>query len=519
MTEQVEHIRFTAGEVELALEAGAGETGRRIAGLAVPYDVEAEVWPLGRLEFAPGSVELAGRVPMLLGHDTNRPVGVLAEKIDSDSGLYLTFKIDRTGDGDAALEQAASGSRAGLSVGADIVEFEMLEEGELTRVTLAKVTETSLVALAAFDSAAVDAVAAQRHHKGEKMTEESTSTLEAAKTAAAQAERIAELELELKKHDDRPNATDKPVVLAERPPARMRLGEFVQTFVKAEKGDKEAVARIEAALTREVVANEPGVIPIATVADLVDGLGADRPLFESFSRKELPSAGMTLRRPQITTRPDGGWMADDTAGAVSTAVVIGNLDVPVRQWSWGGSASVALVERSSPSYVEEVFQQALKSYYRDVEATIAGNMPSGASTVTTLGGAVAAYLTATRTYPNLLVLGATAMGKVIDALGPMRFASGSADAKGNMQIAGLKAVASPDVVAGDAWVTHSDWIETRESSPIRLSIGDVSSLSLEIGITSFATCTAGLVPGGVVRIPAYAPADDPGVLSSGKSSK
>ena len=48
----------------------------------------------------------------------------------------------------------------------------------------------------------------------------------------------------------------------------------------------------------------------------------------------------------------------------------------MKQWAWGGSASVALVERSAPSYIEEVFSQAIKSYYRDVEADIASAFPA-----------------------------------------------------------------------------------------------------------------------------------------------
>ena len=137
--------------------------------------------------------------------------------------------------------------------------------------------------------------------------------------------------------------------------------------------------------------------------------------------------------------------------------------------------------------------------------------------VTTLGGAVADYLTATRQYPNLIVAGATAAGLIIDSLGVMRYAAGSADATGSINLAGLRVVTSPDVTAADAWVTRSDYIETRESSPIRLSVSDVTTLSLEIGVTSFFALAGKLVPNGAVRIGGFTPSVE--ASSSSRSTK
>jgi len=65
------------------------------------------------------------------------------------------------------------------------------------------------------------------------------------------------------------------------------------------------------------------------------------------------------------------------------------------------------------------------------------------------------------------------------------FASGDVDANGNGNYAGLRVIPSADVAPADAWVTSRDFLEVRETSPIRLSVSDVTSLSLEIGVTSF----------------------------------
>ena len=73
----------------------------------------------------------------------------------------------------------------------------------------------------------------------------------------------------------------------------------------------------------------------------------------------------------------------------------------------------------------------------------------------------------------------------------------------------MEVVASPDVAAADAWITSREFQEIRESSPIRLSVSDVTSLSLEIGVTAFyARSTLLQTLGGVagaVRIAGFTP--------------
>jgi HK97 family phage prohead protease len=482
-----------------------GSSARQVGGLAVPYEVEARLTLGGAAKlvtFAAGSVAVEGASPLLLGHDPNRPVGVLVASEGGEAGLRATYAIDQTSDGDAALTQAQSGSRRGLSVGVDLEEFEEDPENpERIRVVAARLAETSLVAMAAFVGAGVDQIAAHRPGRETAMSETTPKPAEPEPEQPEPGEPEPEPEST--------QARRQPLVIAERGLPDMRLGEYVQTLVRAERGDTGARQRIEAQLTRGNITTSPGVVPITYVNQVIDSLGADRPLFAAMDHADMPGVGMTIRRPEITTRPDGAFLADDTAGAPTSAAAIVNHDVAVRQWAWGGSASVALVERSSPSYIEEIFTQAVKNYYLDVEADIASAFPTAVSTIATVGPAVAAFMAAYRTFPTLLVVGGDAYGKLLDATGIMMFASGNVDAAGNGSYAGLRVVPSADVAAADAWVTAGDFQEIRESSPIRLTVSDVTSLSLEIGVTSFYARTAtrqtlGGVPG-AVRIAAFAP--------------
>lgn len=490
-------IDLTAQPIlEFAAESEGGEPRRMVAGVVVPYGVAANVG--GKVvEFERGSVTAREHVPYLLGHDANRPVGVMVTNANGDAGLSGVFAVDSTPDGDMALTQAKSGSRRGLSAGVDVIDYRDGDDGRMI-VTAGELAEVSQVTLAAFTDAAITTVAASEP-KGAVMDTDPTPTpVEASEPTP----------------DPEPAPERRPVIVtADRPAAPMRFGEYIQNYIRAERGDTGARKRIEAALTRGDVTTSPGVVPIAYVQQLVDGLGADRPLFSAMATAEMPAAGMTIRRPQITARPDGGFLANDQAGAPTSAVTIGNLDVPVKQWAWGGAASVALVERSAPSYIEEVFSQALKSFYRDVEADIASAFPDPTGGAASLGAAVAEFTAAYRTSPNLLVCGTLAYGALLDATGFLMFASGSADAQGNATYAGLRVVQSADLAPPNAaWVTARDFQEIRESTPIRLSVSNVESLSLEIGVTAFYARTQTLVAippatvNGAVGIPVFQPA-------------
>jgi HK97 family phage prohead protease len=435
---------------------------------------------------------------MILAHNLDRPIGVLVTHASGEAGLSGVFAIDATPDGDTAIAQARSGSRRGLSGGIDVDPDGVTEtdDGGLT-VTASRLAEVSQVVLGAYDGAAITQIAAQQTPQAEGS--EMPDDVQPAQPALAP----------ITTPDDAPPVAERrPVIVtAERDQPEMRLGEYVQTLVRAERGDRVARGRIEAQLSRGDLTTSPGVVPIVYVQTIIDSLGFDRPLFDAMDHAEMPAAGMTIRRPVITNRPDGGWLANDQAGAPTSPVAIGDHDEAVRQWAWGGSASVALVERSSPSYIEEVFSQAVKAYYRDVEADIAAEFPAATGGPATLGAAVAAYLAAYRSYPTLLVCGAQAYGSLLDATGVLMFTSGSATAAGGGTVAGLRAVASPDVAPADAWVTAGDFIECRESTPIRLSVSDVTSLSLEIGVTAFfaSTQTRAAIGGvnGAVGIPGF----------------
>jgi len=482
--------------LRLEVRASADAERRVIEGTVLPYGVAQRIgWDVYR--FAAGSLEAPrATTPLVLGHDQNRPVGVLAELANSDDSATARFRIDTTPDGDVALAQAASGSRAGLSIGAEPVNWTTGTDG-IIDVTLAHVFEVSLVSVPAFEGATVSRVAASHDPKGDTMTDPTPPVPTAAVPEPEPDPAPAPPPNEL-------HAERVPVrVIAERAPKRLTLAEYLGAFVRAERGDSDARRVLEAALTVENVAGNPGVLPPSYTTEILGALEVASPLASAFKTAPMPSTGMEIIKPQWTNRPNGGYMADDMAAPASNAVSIGKKSVPVQQWAWAGAPTYALVERSTPAYVDAAFEQALVNHAMDLDALIAGLLPvTGLGDAATIGAGIAAVATRTGVYSgrtaDRLLAAPDQFGALWDAEGFAKWTDGSVD-NASGRIGGLDVFMSSSLNVGDLFVCYSRSIEVRQSTPARLTATMIGAMQVEIGVTSFDSVDLE-IPEGIQRV-------------------
>lgn len=158
-------------QLSLSSEAESVEVDyakREITGLAVPYGPVGNS-SAGAITFAKGSLNWSdiGRVKFLKQHDPERVIGFASSLDDRADGLYATFTVPESPEGDAALIEARDGRRDGLSVGV------LLDEDTLDRIvdkwaendnspTLAsgELLEVSQVSIPAFRDSRIDGSAA-----------------------------------------------------------------------------------------------------------------------------------------------------------------------------------------------------------------------------------------------------------------------------------------------------------------------------------------------------------------------
>jgi hypothetical protein len=478
-------MSFVTFEMEIA---AADVRERTIEGVLVPYG------EVGRIQgvdyrFAPGSVELArSRTPLLVDHDRGRPVGVLAELVDTERAALGRFQVDATVDGDVALVQAASGSRGSLSIGADIVEADKGPDG-VVDVTKARVVEVSTLAIGAFAGAGVTRVAAEQDEpEPEPEAEPEPNPDQTELPVEPEPEPAEPAEQEDQVETVEASADPTPVIIAERSPdpRELNAGELVSLIVRAQHGERDAARYLEAALTETLSTDVSGLLPPTYERTVIGGKDVNRPLYETFRSRPLPGVGLLVSKPKWTTPPNGAWAADVDADATSTKVVVGSQTADVIRWDWAGAIPWVVVQRSDPSIVDEIYAEAVQDFYLDVEAKIYGELgAAGAGVATSLGAAIAEFYEATgdRTAPEVILMAPDVWGKFADAtaLG-VAVAAGAVSSELSTSFAGIPARVSGTLAAGETILATRRAVDARVTEPVRLTANAIGALNVELAV-------------------------------------
>lgn len=483
--------------IECELEAAAATVDterRRIEGLSIPYGeigVAAVNGEAAQIRYTAGAqiTQARERTPLVLSHDNDRPIGVLAELRQEDGGYVTSFAIDATPDGDTALVQAASGSRAGLSGLVRTIDYD--ENDGVLDIRAGELVHVGLVTIPAFASAQVSRVAAAAADT--TPTERSTTVETTAPVIDA-----PEVTPAAAPETETTIAAERPVILtrASRAGEEIELacsgGELVIAMMLAARGDQNAQRTVEAALSVIDSTDVPGLMPPAYVGSILGEPTTNRPLADRVAvRRPLPATGMSFTKPKWDTLPEGGWVAENAA-IPSNAAGIGTQDVTVLEWAWGIAMSYAVATRSSPDAIESLYRAAVASYYRDVEQKIADLLMANDQATAAgagIGVGIANYFGDVDDAPDLLVVSPDIYGDLVDVADTVpTYSSGSVTgATMQGQIAGLEIVVSPKLPAGTELVTKRGVIELRESSPVRLTANVIGALQVELGVTAFAT--------------------------------
>lgn len=170
-TTGVRRMELQAVSAEFRVEAST----RTIWGLAIPYGQVVSKWGL-KFRFMPGSIEWSdpvSRVKFLRDHEFGKAIGFAQQLTQTKAGVIGKYKLGRSAEADAALMDAEDGVADGLSAG---VEFDLEADALFNAddgvydVYRARMNETSLTAMPAFDDARVTKVAAS--HTGGNLMEE-----------------------------------------------------------------------------------------------------------------------------------------------------------------------------------------------------------------------------------------------------------------------------------------------------------------------------------------------------------
>ena len=288
-------LKLTQQELTLDAAGPDGMPRRTLAGLALPYNVEATVSDGTKVMFMPGSLNAGGKMPKLyLGHDSSQAVGLVTSIVDTPGGVMYEARISETTLGNEALVLAADGVLDAVSVGVLPTKFSYDATGTMV-IEAADWQELSLVPFGAFAGASVDRVAASIHQ------EETEVVLN------SEQEPVEEI-------NEMSQPVEAPAVIEAAPmaqplyaqPRNFKLptaAEFIAATMQGGGVLAELNARIQAAAPNITTTDTPGLLPEVLTTNVYDSLNPIRPFVTAIGTRAMPQSGATFRRPVIGVRP------------------------------------------------------------------------------------------------------------------------------------------------------------------------------------------------------------------------
>jgi HK97 family phage prohead protease len=347
----------------------ASDTERRvISGKIVPYE-EVGNTSVGKVVFAKNSIEIGdpGKVKMLMQHQADKPIGRMQKFNKAEDGIYASFKISASMQGQDALILAGEQLIDGLSVGVDVNKS--VQKKDYLYVTSATLKEVSLVESPAFSAAQVTKVAA---------SESEAETPIETKESEAPVEDLATAPQEAKAEAATPTVeAARPVITAPLIQTTLRtpitsMAAYTEHKILAALGNEDSKLYVTAA---DSFTNNPAFNPTQYLTEFVTNTRFGTPTIDACSQGVLPDTGMTISVPSLVTSAAGGTgvapvvTVEAEAGAVqNTDMETAYLTGTVQKYSGMNTLSVELLSRAGyPGFYAELTQQLQNAYLTAID--------------------------------------------------------------------------------------------------------------------------------------------------------
>lgn len=387
------------------IESADGER-RIIAGKIVPYE-EVGNTSVGKVVFAKDSIEIGdpGKVKMLMQHKNDKPIGRMQNFNKAEDGIYASFKISASMQGQDALILAGEQLIDGLSVGVDVNKS--IQKKDYLYVTSATLKEVSLVESPAFSAAQVTKVAASESEPETPINQpESEAPVEDLATAPQEAKAEAATPTV---EAARPVITTPLIQTSIRTPITS-MAAYTEHKIKAALGNDDSKLYVTAA--DDSFATNPAFSPTKYLAEFVTNTRFGTPAIDACSQGTLPTSGMSISVPSLVTSAGGGSgvapevTVEAEAGAVqNTGMETQYLTATVSKYAGMNTLSVELLERSDPNFYAELTKQLEYAYLKRLDQTVLAALiqasANATNTTADLDGIVAFSTEAARTiYAN-----------------------------------------------------------------------------------------------------------------------
>jgi hypothetical protein len=382
-------INFIAQDLSVDAAGPDNLPRRTITGVAVPYGVDATVSDGTTVRILAGALPIDGTKPRLFQyHDSTQPVGIVTERVSTETAMLFTAKVSATRAGDEALILAADGV---FSVSIGINPTKWHDDKGVMVIEAADWKELSLVPIPAFEGSIITQVAAsipqdepeistietEPTQETEPMSETATPAVEATIPTApifAQAKR-----------------TFKMPTPGEYLAALHAGGD---TFHNVNAAYKDAVklqqTALQAAAGDILTTDTPGLLPVPVLGPLFQDLNFVRPVVTAFGARSMPNTpSKTFVRPTITTHTSAATQTEGSAVSATTMVIASNT---VTKTTVAGQVTITRqdMDFTDPAAMNLILNDLAGEYLiktDDVaaDALVAGKTASGSTWTVTAG--------------------------------------------------------------------------------------------------------------------------------------
>jgi HK97 family phage prohead protease len=500
---------------------------RVIAGKIVPFE-EVGNTSVGKVVFAKNSIEIGdpGKVKMLMQHSAERPIGRMQKFNQAEDGIYASFKISASMQGQDALILAGEQLIDGLSVGVDVNKS--VQKKDYLYVTSAILKEVSLVESPAFSNAQVTKVAASENEAETPIeTKESETPVEDLATAPQEAKAEAATPTV---EAARPTITAPLIQTTIRTPITS-MAAYTEHKIKAALGNDDSKLYVTAA--DDAFSNNGAFNPTQYLAEFVTNTRFGTPAIDACSQGVLPQNGLTINVPSLVTSSGGGTgvapvvTVEAEGGAVqNTGMETNYLSATVSKYSGMNTLSIELLERAGyPGFYEELTNQLTQAYLKTIDTTVltallAAGM-NGTNTTADLDGIVAFTTEGARTiYSNTgyfaqnyianpaqwgALIGAqdTTKRPVFNALQPMNAAGQVGPQSIRGSVLGLDLYVDKNFTAttfddDSAVILAPEAFTVYRSAQNYMSVNVVSNLQVQVAIYGY-MATLAKMPNGIIK--------------------
>lgn len=368
----------------LPREITANVAKRTITGLIAPFN-EVGHTSAGEVIFKEGAFGdiQASSIKLLSDHEISRPIGKMVSVEAAADGIYATFKLGSSTRATDALIEASEGLKNGLSVGARITDYETNNKGQMI-VTAAQLKEVSLVTEPAFAEARVLEVAASATPAEEEKETPMSEPIKEEVVEAAPAVDAAAPEVE---------AAKPTVALAYTKPRHgiVNAASYLEHKIKAATGNFESQTWVSAA---DDTTTNTGLILPQHLQEFITTSIDGRPAVDAVSTAPLIDNGMSFTIPKLTTAP--GFDSNSTEGEAlgGTEMASTYVTVDVKKAAGLQTISWELLDRSSPSFYNELLRELNFAYAKATDQALTAALTANG----TLAGTQAATIAGFKSY-------------------------------------------------------------------------------------------------------------------------